>query len=153
MQSIEGLETTFTVAIPLGRSHLPQERFGAARTLTSTTSGAMPFLEEALSWVPDSESEVRPAGQNGGTPSLLSTNAIAIRAEPNNMGMGANAGELELSRPRILWADDNADMRSYVTPLLSPRLKRSSGPRSGFPPNVTRSSCSSVARSKHRLLS
>jgi signal transduction histidine kinase len=58
VQSAEGRGTTFTVAIPGGATHLPKERIGAARTLASTASGPMAFVEEALRWLPESEEKV-----------------------------------------------------------------------------------------------
>ena len=55
VSSEEGRGTTFVVAIRTGRSHLPAERIGAARQLTSTSVGAMPYVEEALRWLPASD--------------------------------------------------------------------------------------------------
>ena len=52
-ESEVGRGTTFTVAIPLGSAHLPPEQVGGSRTLASTTTGAIPFVEEALRWLPD----------------------------------------------------------------------------------------------------
>ena len=77
-------------------AHLPADRIGGGRTLASTATGAAPFVEEALRWLPDERAgdgrpRCRPAGRAGGS--------APHRPQPG--------GE----RPRVLVADDNADMR------------------------------------------
>ena len=42
-----GRGSTFTVTIPFGRDHLPADRIGAKRTLTSTNLGGETYVEEA----------------------------------------------------------------------------------------------------------
>jgi signal transduction histidine kinase len=95
--------STFTVSIPTGKAHLPADRIGDTRTLASTALGADPYVEEALRWV--SDEEALPTGGPGPLP--------ASRERE-----GSPAG-----RPRILWADDNSDMRDYVRRLLSPHYE------------------------------
>jgi signal transduction histidine kinase len=92
VESVEGRGSTFTVSIPAGKAHLPADRIGAARAHPATSPGVEAFVEEALRWLPDADS---PAA---GHP---------VRA--------AAAGPAA----RILWADDNADMREYVRRLLA----------------------------------
>jgi len=92
--------STFTVALPLGSAHLPQDRVfhSASRPQTAARSNA--FVEEALQWVPrDAEAADRAA-----TPSAP-----------------WDAGQSDAGIARILLADDNADMRDYVRRLLEPR--------------------------------
>ena len=96
-ESVEGQGSRFKVALQRGSAHLPQERVGRASALPSTALGAAPFVEEALRWLPDVEG-----------PAPIDTAPPAARL----------AGE---NRPRLVWADDNADMREYVRRLLSPR--------------------------------
>ncbi|MUG98172.1 GAF domain-containing protein, partial [Scytonema sp. UIC 10036] len=50
-----GQGSCFTVSIPTGFAHLPIERIGASRTLASTAMGTMPYVEEALRWLPPEE--------------------------------------------------------------------------------------------------
>ena len=91
--------TTFTVAIPRGKAHLPADRVAATRAGAQPATAAASFVEEALRWLPDTTStalEERPA-------------IAAHAALP-----GAEAGR----SARILVVDDNADMRAYITSLL-----------------------------------
>jgi PAS domain S-box-containing protein len=97
--SQEGRGSTFTVTVRTGTSHLPSERISVARQLTPMSVGAMPFVEEALRWLPAADaSSAQPAT------SLVERPAVA-----------AKAGE---TVPRILVADDNADMRDYLGRIL-----------------------------------
>jgi len=97
--SVYGEGSTFTVALPLGREHLPADRLGGAQSLASTAVGASPFVEEALRWLPGTRME-----DTGTFP-------IPTLSHPGAMEGGP--------RPQIVLADDNADMRDYVQRLLS----------------------------------
>jgi signal transduction histidine kinase/CheY-like chemotaxis protein len=92
--SEEDRGTTFVVTIRTGRSHLPAERIGEARQLTSTSVGAIPYVEEALRWLPSD------ASREIGTDVEVPAATIAADAA------------------RILVVDDNADMREYLTRIL-----------------------------------
>ena len=54
-ESTYGQGSNFVVSVPMGTAHLPADRIGAARTLSSTAVGAGAFVEEALRWLPDQE--------------------------------------------------------------------------------------------------
>ncbi len=96
-----GRGSTFRVTIPLGKDHLPADRIGAKRTLTSTTLEGETYVEEALHWLLDV--------QNAQDVPLAS-----VVVAPEMPGLqGAER------RSRVLLADDNADMREYVRKLLS----------------------------------
>ncbi len=99
VESVFGVGSTFTVTVPLGTVHLPSERIGGSRTLVSTALGASVFVEEALQWLPD-------------------TGAAAATGAPGS-GAAPDAAPGAASRPRIVLADDNADMREYVRRLLA----------------------------------
>ena len=91
--------TTFIVSVPFGHDHLPKDQVGASRTLSSTSVGAQPFLEEALRWLPDTSEIIRGSDE------------VDVLPVPS-----PSASE---SRARILVADDNADMRQYLARLLA----------------------------------
>ncbi len=106
--SARGEGTTFAVTIPLGRSHLDPDRIGQLSALASTAVRRAAFVEEALRWLPD---EAEPVGQFPEPGSHRTDGAGSPDADPWRM-----------EKPRILWADDNADMRAYVSRLLSSRF-------------------------------
>jgi PAS domain S-box-containing protein len=99
--------TELTVSIPKGSAHLPKERVSVSRTLSSTALGAAPFVEEALRWLPDDVAE-------------LENSRSRFAVEPTTVSLGSTA---DAPLGRVLWADDNADMRSYVARLLAGRFE------------------------------
>jgi PAS domain S-box-containing protein len=101
VESTVGEGSTFTVRVPLGTTHLPDDQIEADQTLASTAVGAGPYVEEALRWLPDDE---MPAVEGG------ASDAIADTA-PRQVGLPAPGA-------RVLVADDNTDMRAYLGRLL-----------------------------------
>jgi PAS domain S-box-containing protein len=105
VSSTIGVGSCFTVTIPLGTAHLPSDRLQldvgdritATRTLTSTALGAAAYVEEAERWIGEES-----VGSVGSVNSYLSS----------------------LSSPsHILLVDDNADMRDYLTRILSEHVE------------------------------
>jgi signal transduction histidine kinase/CheY-like chemotaxis protein len=96
--SAVGEGSVFTVSLPRGKEHLPQNRISAARAMASTSLGAAPFVSEALRWLPHSAADA----------SLTAASA-------------AQREQAREKRCQILLADDNADMRDYVSRLFSDR--------------------------------
>jgi signal transduction histidine kinase len=86
--------TTFTVRLPFGTGHLPQDRIETERSQASTAVPADAFVAEALRWLPDV------VGEEGIETPLAPT-------------VGPKAS--------ILIADDNADIRDYLRQLLGQR--------------------------------
>ncbi len=116
VESTVGGGSIFSVTIPFGAAHLPADRVGTPRTLSSTAVGAGAFVEEALRWLPDEETSRAFPGTVGNAREAFPPGASASRPP------GARApDEVVAKRPRILWADDNADMRQYVRRLLGER--------------------------------
>ena len=96
--SEEGRGTTFLVTVQTGTAHLPSDRITASRQLPSTSMGAIPYVEEALRWLPTTDA----SGQ--GPSSAADTLAGVVHPSK--------------TAARILIADDNADMRDYLRRML-----------------------------------
>ena len=96
--SQEGAGTTFTVRLPFGTAHLPADEL-VQTPVNRAVSGVIadPFVQEALRWLPSD------AGTAATAPA---TTAGVIPAEGDG------------DRARVLIADDNSDMREYLTNLL-----------------------------------
>jgi PAS domain S-box-containing protein len=107
--SAVGCGSTFTVTIPTGSAHLPSERLGAARTLTSTALGGEAYVEEALRWLPEIDD---PSPSQGVVDALDTDSTWSLVHAPTPRHPP------EAPSARILLADDNADMRAYVGRLL-----------------------------------
>jgi PAS domain S-box-containing protein len=117
VSSVYGEGSTFTVTIPLGDRHLPQERIRGTSPLTTTALGASPYVEEALRWLPDQSA----TGMEGDLPAASEMSLLSTSQE---LGFTQREGEDSTgSRSRILVADDNADMRVYVARLLRQRYE------------------------------
>jgi signal transduction histidine kinase len=107
VESEEHKGSTFTVAIKTGATHLPSDRVSAKRDVASTATRAAAYVEEALQWLPNAETspdQLPPSGE---------ARIVSTHTEPS--------GVPGIRRARILWADDNADMRDYVRRLLVDR--------------------------------
>ncbi|MBV8562634.1 MAG: response regulator [Actinobacteria bacterium] len=95
-ESEPGRGTTFTVAVPLGHDHLPEEQLDHERFSGTAAGMAVPYVEEASRWLTGIEEEA------GGV----------LRDD-------TTAGDGEAERDaHIVVVDDNADMREYLVRLL-----------------------------------
>jgi signal transduction histidine kinase len=128
VESDERRGSTFTVTIKAGASHLPADRVGKARELVSTATRATTYVEEALHWVPND----------------FEPNEVRSHAAPVSIVSAPPATPLRQASPRILLADDNADMRDYVRRLLAERYEVLAVP-DGF-------KALAAAREKHPML-
>lgn len=96
VESELGKGSTFTVIIPSGKDHLPQEKI--VDTAVSVSSYADAFVKEAMKW----------------------TNHESESGEMADVAMDtSNENRWQTEKYKVLLADDNADMRSYVKRLLS----------------------------------
>jgi PAS domain S-box-containing protein len=89
----------FLVSIPTGMAHLPAEQIGASRAAAASSVRSDAFIEEALRWLPD-------APDAGADDALVASDAAQ------------SSVATDARRPRIIVADDNADMRAYVARIL-----------------------------------
>ena len=104
-ESVAGTGSTFRVTIPLGTAHLDGNRVSNAPQETVSARSAV-FVEEALRWLPDA--------QDAEIPQAYSRTQYDLSPQ--------RRAEYLKDKPRILWADDNADMRIYVSRLLASRF-------------------------------
>ena len=105
VESAIGHGTIFTVSIPVGSDHLPPDQVGSGHTAAQPTTGMSPFVEEALRGLPGAEQ--RPAS------------GFELPPSPNELAAPASSPRRpDDARPRVLVADDNADMRQYLVRLL-----------------------------------
>jgi signal transduction histidine kinase/response regulator of citrate/malate metabolism len=100
--SVEGSGTTFTIDLPLGEAHLPADQVRGPTAPSRGFERAREYVDEALRWLPQAS-------------------GLEAQGELSTTGLGAVAAEgtahVGLGR-RVLLADDNADMRAYVSRLL-----------------------------------
>lgn len=110
-----GKGSCFTIALPFGTTHLPNERLASVQenllgdrvqpplTLASTAMGADVYVGEAEQWL---------------SPRLDPPPPPLNRGE-NSIKVPLAKGDLGESPPLVLVVDDNADMREYLTRILS----------------------------------
>ena len=106
VESREGSGSAFTVTVKSGTAHLPSGRAATRHARAAMTTQAAAFVQEALQWTSDANALPEP--------SLF---------EPAKAGASSLPSSPDVHRARILWADDNADMRDYVTRILSTRYE------------------------------
>ncbi|MFC9283056.1 SpoIIE family protein phosphatase [Streptomyces collinus] len=118
--STEGEGTTFTIHLAFGTAHLPADSVVPAGRSTTGSAGADPYVQEALRWLP------------GDTPTPAATlpGTAAVTLTPPGTPPAATVPGAAPAMPptplpapaapaRVLVADDNADMREYLTRLLT----------------------------------
>ena len=103
-ESTVGRGTTFRVVLPFGSAHLPTNLLRAHPGSATVAAISAPYVEEALRWLPE-QGELAPS-----QPTVLGESISSVRDRRFAATFGA----------RIVLADDNLDMRSYVRELLSP---------------------------------
>ena len=110
-RSTPGYGSTFTVSIPTS-GLVAHGVATAVRPLPAPSPRAEAFVDEAVGWLADAPAHT--TGTNTGSDPLRPSDSDG--AEPP-AHIAAEGGEL----PRIVLADDNADMRHYVARLLGDR--------------------------------
>ena len=92
LESAPGEGSSFTVRVPFGSDHLPQDQLAGDGSAPGAERFAEGFVAEALRW---------------------------LNPEDGPASLEADTAD----RPRVLVADDNADMRDYISSLLSGRYR------------------------------
>ncbi len=123
VSSTLGEGTCFTIVLPFGTAHLPTNRIASpdleddrhqpTRTLASTTMRASTYVEEAERWLPRNDF---------GLPILEFGLESPEAASPDrNSDQLTNNPTSKIQNPKskILLIDDNADIREYLSRILS----------------------------------
>jgi signal transduction histidine kinase len=95
-----GKGTVFTAVLPFGNGHLPADKIGQRAHGVSETR-VQAHIDEALSWLSDTSLALETAAPRG------------VAAD-----MGTVVPVAGTDRQRVLVADDNTDMRTYLQNLL-----------------------------------
>ncbi|MET9498330.1 SpoIIE family protein phosphatase [Streptomyces sp. NPDC006552] len=96
--STENRGTCFTIRLPFGAAHLPDDAVRTDEGTDVALLAADPFVQEALRWLPDRQSAATPREDPAAAPPATATQTVCLG--------------------RVLVADDNADMREYLSRLL-----------------------------------
>jgi PAS domain S-box-containing protein len=99
VESEEGRGAAFHVTIPLGAAHLSPERVADASEEVAQFSRSQAFVEEALRWLPG--------------------DALLDAGAARDMPQGGEASPPPAESRLVLLADDNADLRGYISRLLT----------------------------------
>ncbi len=98
VQSQEGAGSRFTVSIPMAKAPIAQQLAG--RASEGLMPSALAFQEEAKQWAPDI---------------VMSSNTERDHSPQRSV---VPENKEKATRPRILLADDNADMRHYLCRIM-----------------------------------
>ncbi|MGV9703800.1 SpoIIE family protein phosphatase [Streptomyces sp. NPDC003483] len=97
--------TRFVIRLPFGTAHLPPDSLVSGTRREAASATAAPFVAEALRWLPGQRTDTVPEGVDG----VEGSEGPSVGAPVAGPGTAA----------RVLVADDNADMREYLTRLLT----------------------------------
>ncbi|HEX4339997.1 MAG TPA: ATP-binding protein [Polyangiaceae bacterium] len=104
VESTVGAGTTFHVEIPKGAAHLPADALAQGTADTKPGRDSAAYAAEAARWTSSSTSEsLLPS-----LPNARLRAPVPVEDEPTDV------------RARVLVVDDNADLRKYLSRLLSP---------------------------------
>lgn len=113
VESTYGLGTTFTIQIPVGNSHLPQDQLVRGEELMpiqTERSYGQSMIEEAGRWAIRESAEDRAEGRAMSNASSDTNSTVALQT--------AQWVPISSRGSRVLIADDNEDMRRYLRGVL-----------------------------------
>jgi len=118
VESEPGRGSRFHVSVPDGTAHLSPDKIRSA-IAPALTGGdtASAYVQEALQWLPESRDQHTLTSPDMG-PHALMPHVPTPHDPAAEKALSPPPGVQHDSRPRVLWAEDNADMREYVTRLL-----------------------------------
>jgi PAS domain S-box-containing protein len=99
VSSQPGVGSVFTVSLPPGQAHLPVDRIASPANYAETSFASQVYVDEALRSL---------AGRSEETDIL------------DDISLSDDSEQPGTQQARILFADDNADMRDYISRLLRP---------------------------------
>ena len=102
--SEQGKGTTFTVHLPFGSDHLPSSRVVQEAVTPTSTSGALPYVQEALQWIPSMAAE---------------STFLRDSANQDLTVLFEDPERKDTKRARVFLVDDNRDIRDYLERLLA----------------------------------
>ncbi len=107
--SDSGVGTTFRVKIPFGSSHLPANRVAQKAPGLPSTRGALPYVQEALQWLPGFRS--------------AESSFLRDSANQDLTVLFEDQEALPAEFARVFLVDDNRDIREYIERLLARRYE------------------------------
>jgi signal transduction histidine kinase len=105
VESTLGKGSCFHVTLRAGIAHLSSERIDATPSAMTVGASATAHVQEAMRWGAGQLEHHAPSRRPPPAPSLAGDAAV---------GSGSDVP----TRPRVLWAEDNADLREYVARVL-----------------------------------
>ncbi|HEY1803364.1 MAG TPA: ATP-binding protein [Terracidiphilus sp.] len=107
VKSAVDIGTEFTITLHFGQEHLTRGRVAGSREARSSLQGSgVAYVQEAMGWLSDGDS-------------LKDEIAPAVAGDEPPEPAASSSGR----KPVVLLADDNADMREYVSGLLRGRFQ------------------------------